>query len=147
MTIGVARVSAVALVAATVKTLLQIVPASNRPVRAIELGISFDSVTSTDAPVVVELVRQSTAGTSSALTLVVDQENDSSSLVMTALQTFTAEPTLVSTLRTWHVSPIGGLFIMQWPLDREPVALGNRLAIRCTAPQAQAATAYLVGVE
>jgi hypothetical protein len=137
----------VALVAATVKTVLQIVPAANRPVRAIELGISFDSVTSTDAPVVVELVRQSTAGTSSALTLVEDQENESASLVMTGLQTFTAEPTLGNILRTWHISPIGGLFVIQWPLDREPVALGTRLGIRCTAPQAQAATAYLVGVE
>lgn len=147
MTLAVARVPAVALVAATAKTLVQLVPATNRPLRIIELGISFDSVLSTDAPVAVDLMRQSTAGTSSALTLVSDQEDEAASIVCTGLQTFTVEPTAGNILRTWHVSPIGGLFVVQWPLDREPVALTSRIAIRCNSPQVQAATAYLIGAE
>lgn len=147
MTLAVARVSAVSLAVATTKTIVQLVPAANRPLRIIEIGVSFDSVTSTDAPVAVDLIRQSTAGTSSALTLVSDQEDEAASIVCTGLQTFTAEPTAGSILRTWHVSPIGGLLVIQWPLDREPVALTNRIAIRCTAPAIETVSAYMVGVE
>jgi len=147
MTIGAARVAAVSLSASTTKTVVQVIPASNRPVRIIEIGVSFDSVTSSDAPVAVDLLRQTTAGTSSSLTVVKDQENDGNSLQMTALQTFSAEPTAGDILRTWHVTPIGGLFVVQFPLGREPTALTNRIAIRCNAPASETVSAYIVGEE
>lgn len=137
------RVSAVSLSAATAKTLVQLVPASNTPVDLVELGVSFNGVTATDVPVLVELLRQSTAGTSSALTLVGDREHESAAAKTTALQTFTAEPTAGNILRSWYVTPVGGLFVIQFPLDREIAALSNRLGLRCTAPSAETASGYL----
>lgn len=138
-----ARVAAVSLSAATAKTVLQVIPGTNTQVTVCEIGISFNSVTSTEVPVTVDLMRQSTAGTSSALTLVADRETNSKAVVATALQTFSAEPTAGNILRTWYVTPVGGLFVIQFPLDREVDALTNRIGIRCTAPSAETVTAYL----
>lgn len=143
MSVYTARVAAVSLSAATTKTLVQVVPGTNTPVRVIEIGISFDSTTASEAPVAVDLLRQTTAGTSSSLTIVADKESDSKSVVATALQTFSVEPTAGNVLRTWHVTPVGGLLIIQFPLGREPDALTNRIAIRANAPSAETATAYI----
>lgn len=137
-----ARVSGVSISTAA-KTLLQVVPATNNTVEVIELGIGFRSVTSTDVSVLVELIRQSTAGTSSSLTLVADGEDDSKAALATALQTFTAEPTAGNILRSWEVTPVGGLFVVQFPLGREPRALSNRIGLRVTAPQAETVSAYM----
>jgi hypothetical protein len=144
MALFVARVSAVSLSAATVKTLLQFVPASNTPLKVVEIGISFNGVTASEVPVTVDLLRQTTAGTSSSLTLVGDQEDQSKSAVCTALQTFSAEPTAGNILRTFYISPNGGLFVVQFPEEREPRALANRIAIRANAPSAETVTAYMV---
>lgn len=135
--------AAVSLSAATAKTLVQIVPASNAPIELIEVEISFNGVTATEVPVKVDILRQSTAGTSSALTLVNDREHESASAKCTALQTFTAEPTAGNILRSWEVTPVGGLFVVQFPLGREPRALSNRIGLRVTAPQAETVSAYM----
>lgn len=140
MSLYTARVSGVSLSAATAKTLLQ-VHSTTKPLRVVELGISFMSISATDVPVAVDLMRTSTDGTSSSLTLVADDDR-AESPIATALQTFSAEPTPGNILRTWQLTPLG-IFVIQFPLGREPVAYGSRLAIRTTAPQAQTATAYL----
>jgi len=142
-----ARVAAVSLSAGVAKTLLQVVPGTNTQVTVCEIGISFNSTTTTDVPVTVDLLRQSTAGTSSSLTLVADMEDNAKTVVATALQTFTAEPTAGNILRTWYVTPVGGLFVVQFPLDREPSALTNRIALRANAPSAETVTAYLTFAE
>lgn len=142
-----ARDAAISLTAATAKTLVQVVPASNIPVRVVELGISFNGTTSTDVPVTVDLLRQSTAGTSSALTIVADDESSSKVAQATALKTFTAEPTAGNILRTWYVTPVGGLWVIQFPLGREIGALTNRIALRATAPSAETVSAYLTFAE
>src|SRR4051812_6455490 len=139
-----ARDSAVALVAATAKTIVQVVPGTNTPIRVVEIGVSFNGITTTDVPVTVDLLRQTTAGTSSSLTLVADQEQNTKTAVATALKTFTAEPTAGNVLRTWYVTPIAGLFVIQFPLGREIDALTNRIAIRCNAPTtAVSVSAYI----
>lgn len=144
MALYTARVAGVSITASTAKTLVQVVPGTNTPVRVIEVGVSFTSTTSTDVPVQIDMLRQSTAGTSSALTLVADQESNSKTAVATALQTFTAEPTAGNVLRSWQVTPIGGLFVIQFPLGREPDALTNRIGLKVTpGAQAQTATAYI----
>lgn len=140
----VARDTAVSLVAATAKTIVQIVPATNTPCRVVEIGVSFNSVTSTDVPVLVQLLRQTTAGTSSALTMAAEQESIGKSVVATALKTFTVEPTSGNILRDWYVTPVGGLFVVQFPLGREIDAMSNRIGLRCNAPGAQTVNAYVV---
>lgn len=141
MSLYVVRASAVALTAATTKTLVQLVPGT-KPLRLIELGISFDGVTSTAVPAAVDLLRQTTAGTSSAQTPVAEDER-TEACIATARDTITAEPTAGNILRSWYVSPVGGLFVMQFPLGREPVAYTNRLGLRVNAPAVVNASAYL----
>lgn len=139
-----ARDTAVALVAGTTKTIVQVVPGTNTPVRVVEIGVSFNGVTTTDVPVLVQLLRQTTAGTSSALTFVADQESSGKSVVATGLKTFTAEPTTGNILRDWYVTPIGGLFVLQFPLGREIDALTSRIGLRCNAPtSAVSVNAYI----
>jgi hypothetical protein len=133
LTIFTARIAETALSASTTRTLIQVIPASDRPVKLLELGCSFDGVDGTKEPVLVELVRESTGGTASALTLVKDQEQSSQAIVATARSGFSStEPTTGDVLRSWEVTPAGGLLVVQWPLDREPMALSNRLAVRVT---------------
>jgi hypothetical protein len=129
-----ARDTAVSLTAATTKTIVQIVPAANTPCRIVEIGVSFNGITTTDVPVLVQLLRQSTAGTSSSLTLIADQESSGKSAVATALKTFTVEPTTGNILRDWYVTPVAGLFVIQFPLGREIDALSSRIGLRCNAP-------------
>lgn len=143
MALYTARISSEALAAATAETLVQVVAASSKPLRIIELGISFDGVTAGAVPVTVDLMRQTTAGTASALTLV-EEDSRLESPLATALQDFTAEPTAGDVLRSWFVTPAGGLFVMQFPQGREPVAPeSTRIGLRATAPAIVNAIAYI----
>jgi len=127
----IARVSAVAAASAAAKTVLQVVAGTVRPlVKAWE--VSFDGADSTKTPVLVELIRQTTAGTSSALTLVKHDEA-SMAAISAALQTFTAEPTAGDILASVYLSPAGGIYSYQFPLGDEPViAASGRIGIRVT---------------
>jgi hypothetical protein len=80
----------------------------------------------------VELVRQTTAGTASALTLVKHDEASVAALG-SAQQTFTIEPTAGDILASVYLSPAGGIYSYQFPLGDEPViASSGRLGIRVT---------------
>lgn len=128
----IARISAVAAASNAVKSMLQVVAGSTtRPlVKAWE--VSLDGTDSTKTPVLVELLRQTTAGTSSALTLVKVDEASVSALA-TGLKTFTAEPTAGDILASVYLSPAGGIYSYQYPLGDEPViASSGRLGIRVT---------------
>lgn len=125
-----ARISGVATASAAAKTIVQVAAGATKRVKIKELGISFDGVDTTKTPVGVDLVRQTTAGTMTALTIV-EQEEALEAAIATAQHTATAEPTTTDVLRSWYVSPAGGLLIMQFPLGDEPVVgLSGRLALR-----------------
>lgn len=129
-----ARVSAVALTASTTKTLLQVITGANRPGRVVEMSVSFDGVDASKTPIQVDLLLQTTAGTSSALTLVKDNRL-SEAVQATALQTFTVEPTASDVYRSWYVTPANGLWALQWPLGREiQMNVSERVGIRCIVP-------------
>lgn len=134
MSLFVAPFSAVSLTAATAKTIRQLVPAANAPIRLRELCISFDGVAATNVPVLVELLRQTTGGTSTSQTPVPESEADSKAALATYRDTITAEPTAGSVLRSWYVTPAGGLLIVQWAPGEGPEALTYRLGLRATAP-------------
>lgn len=128
----IARVSAVAAASAAAKTMVQVVAASTSRPRIKAWEVSFDGADSTKTPALVELIRQTTAGTSSALTLVKANEADPAANA-TALQTFTAEPTAGDVLASVYLSPAGGIFSYQYPLGDEPVvAASGRVGIRVT---------------
>ena len=64
----VCNADAVALAAATAKTVLQIATPSTTRARVCQLVVGFDGVTAANPPVLVELLRQTTAGTMTAQT-------------------------------------------------------------------------------
>jgi len=128
----IARVSAVAAAAAAAETLLQVVAGATKRLQVKAFEVSFDGADSTKTPVLVELIRQTTAGTSAALTLVKHDEA-SEAAIGTALQTFTAEPTAGDILASVYLSPAGGIYSYQYPLGDEPVvAVSGRIGIRVT---------------
>lgn len=144
MALFVARFSAVALSAATAKTLVQLVPATNAPLRLREMSISFDGVTAANVPALVDLLRQTTAGTSTSQTPIADDEACSKAALSTYRDTITAEPTAGSVLRSWYVTPAGGLWEKEWAPGEGPAALTYRLGLRATAPNTVNCSGYLV---
>ena len=137
----IARTTAVALVAATPKTVLQVVAPANHRLKVKEIDVSFDGISNVEKPVLVELMYQTTAGTASALTLVKEDDSQAETPLSTALQTYTVEPTLGNVIRAFYIHPQTGV-IFQLPLgDEIRVGGGKRLAVRCTAPAAVNVTA------
>lgn len=129
----VAQTTEVALAVATVKTVVQVVAPANQRLKVKKWGVSFDGISPTAEPVQVELLRQTTAGTMSALTPV-KLVAGSETVQATAQHTATAEPTAGDILDSVEVHPQGG-YVEILPFNQEiEVPGGGRLGIRCTAP-------------
>lgn len=129
------------------KTLIQIVAAANHRLLIKEWGISFEGVNNAHAPIQVDLLRQTTAGTMSALTPVKSNDSDDETLQVTAQHTATAEPTAGDVLKSELIHPQTG-YTWQAPFGGEiPVGGGDRLAIRVTAANDVDAIARFVGEE
>ena len=125
------------------KTLLQVVAAANHGLGVKKAAVSFKGVSNTDAPVLVEIVRQSTAGTMTSLTPVKSPDDTDETLQVTAQHTATAEPTEGDVLFRELIHPQTGLIL---PLD-EKVGGGDRIAIVVTATVDVNAVARLEGDE
>ena len=125
------------------KTILQLVAAANHRVLVKELSISFDGTSNTAAPILVEIARQSTAGTMTSLTPAkVDLDGDET-LQTTAQHTATAEPTETDVLMAENVHPQGG-YTWQAPFAGEIVINGgDRLGLAVTAGASVNAVARL----
>lgn len=110
------------------KTILQIVAASNHRVVVNKIVVSFEGVTVTDAPVQVRVLRQSTAGTMSSLTLVKDGDT-AETLEVTAQHTASAEPTAGDVLESQLVHPQSSrVFVGPYVVPG-----GGRLGVEVTA--------------
>lgn len=124
------------------KTVLQIVAASNHRVLVKELSIAFAGTSNTAAPVLVQVLIQSDAGTGGDALTCVKLDQDASETLQTTAQKDVdgGEPTGSSAVMTEHVHPQGG-FVWQAPFGGELVINGgDRLGIAVTA----AATVDLV---
>jgi hypothetical protein len=141
---------ATALTAATAKTLVNIIAGANRQAILVEISNSFDGVTASAVPVLVELVgsTQATAGTpgtSPTPTLI----RGLGAALSTAAESYSAEPTVLTQLKQWLVTPNGGLVVVQFPLGREPQtnlsgsATLLAMGLRDNAPAAVNARAYI----
>lgn len=131
-----AKTGEVSLSAATAKTVLQIVAPSNHRLKVLRWGVFFDGTTVGNEPVLVEIVRQSTAGTMSALTLVKNDDSIAETIQSTAQHTATAEPTSGDVIDIAKVHPQSP-WVVLFPLGQElKVGGGDRLGIRCTAADA-----------
>jgi len=115
--------TATALVAATAKTLVNLISGANRIPLVTQMGISFDGVTASAIPVLVEMCYSTqgaagTPGTSPTPTLLRGKGASQS----TAGVDYSAEPTALTPYDHWLVTPNGGVLVIQSPLGREPEA-------------------------
>jgi hypothetical protein len=125
-----------ALSAATAKTIVNVINGTNALIRITQLGVSFDGTSATAVPVVVELCKstQAGAGTSTAFTII-QERGPTRTVQATAAVDYSAEPTVLTVIRTWLVHPQSGITVPFYP-GREPeqTTSVNALCLRCTAP-------------
>jgi hypothetical protein len=140
--------SAVALTAATAKTIWYVNAAAANQPTFVEFAVAFDGVTASNTPALVEIVygtkaSNSTPGTgSTTFTPLQTRGWPVQTSQQTAANACSSEPTVLTTNRQWLLSPNGGLLVIQFPLGREPTAIasgtaasGNQIGMRVTAPQ------------
>ncbi|MBC7294468.1 MAG: hypothetical protein H5T84_10295, partial [Thermoleophilia bacterium] len=136
----------VALVAATTKTVLGLNAPANQSVAIFGASITFDGTSNTAEPVSIQLLRHTTAGTSTARNPLKTKDT-STALQTTGGENYSAEPTAGDILRTWHVHPQAGA-IVPLLLEREIVVPGGgRVSLRCTAPAGVNCLATIDGEE
>jgi hypothetical protein len=115
------------------KTLLQVAAASNHRALVKEISVSFKGTANTAAPILVQVLRQTTAGTMTALTPQKMNESDDETLQTTAQHSATVEPDGASEVMGEEVHPQGG-YTWQAPFGGEiAIRGGDRLGIAVTA--------------
>jgi hypothetical protein len=126
------------------KTILQVVAAANHRIKVKELSVSFKGTSGSDTPVLVQVLRQSDAGTMSALTPKKFNEADDETLQTTAQHTASAEPTGTDEVMGEEVHPQGG-WTWQAPFGGEiTVKGGDRIGIAVTAAASQTVKGRIV---
>lgn len=130
---------AVALTAATAKTILGAKAHANSGLQLKKFWIAFDGVTGSAVPVLVELgyctFGANAPGTNSSSVTPAQAYGRALTAGFTAGKTWTTEPTTITVLSEWLLTPNGGLVGYDYPLGTEPdTALGEGLILRCTAP-------------
>lgn len=167
-----AAIEAYALGAAAGEFVLDIASASGaRRINVNEISVSFNGTTSSATPVLVRLVRTTTAPTAASTPTAasstvagfqsatpIDPAAPTSTVTAYAPGPtggstpnfgWTTPPTFGAILRTWYVSPTAGV-VLQFPLGQEPdgpATAGAGLGIWCNAPAAVTVNAGLVWTE
>ena len=131
--------SAVALAAATAKSILGVKGNAAFGVDLLGFRVGFDGVTASAVPVLIELCYATFAtnspGTNSTSVTVDTQYGRAVANGMTAARSWSAEPTVLTPLDEFLLTPNGGLVIVNLPRDRTPdTAVAEGFVLRCTAP-------------
>jgi hypothetical protein len=132
---------AIALTAATAKTILNIINGTNAITRLTAFHIGFDGVTPTAVPVLVEIgyCTQASAGTPTGGTFTPTQVRGPTRTPQAlGSRNYSAEPTVITSWFPFLFPAFNGSVIMQFPLGREPeqIVTADGLLLRCTAPAA-----------
>lgn len=133
--------------ASTAKTVLQIVAPAQQRVRIHNFCISFAGTSGTDNPALIRWVRQTTAGTMSALTLV-KQDGDADETIQTTAQAdATIAPTTTDVMRRFRCHPQGNF---AWDFGGRNsdfiVTGGERFGLEITLGAAPSSTTCTVSV-
>jgi hypothetical protein len=144
MTGGVSAAGAVALVAATAKTVILLTSGTANQPSIVEWSVSFDGTTATAIPVLVEAVSSTAAGagTGTAQTPKQIRGWPAQASQSTAAYGFSAEPTVLEVYKKRLLTPNGGVIIQQQPMGREhtgqitAATQFKALGFRLTAPAA-----------
>ena len=143
--------AAIALAAATPKTVVNCI-CGTRALLVTEFGVSFDGVTASAVPVLIELCgcTQGAAGTpGSSPTPSPIRPTDGAAAIFTAGVNYSADPTTITPLKEWLLTPNGGVLVIQFPLGRElwgtttAATVGKGLLLRLTAPAVVNCRAYM----
>lgn len=127
--------AAVALAAATPKTVLQLNAPANQRLKIQRVGVFFDGASPTAVPVLVQLIRKTGAGTGSALTLTKLVASDSETIQTSATENHTVEGTgTTDVIDQWLVHPQMGVDITYAFGQEKIIAGGGRVALVCNAP-------------
>ncbi len=139
--------SAIALAAATAKSILSIVSPIDKVHRLLEIGAFFDGVTAARVPVLVELC--SSDGTTDGTITDADIEVQIGGLAVVAEAAgngnYSVEPTVLTVLQPFLVDPDRGSLIYKIPevRDIEQHTTPGILVLRCTAPDIVNVRAYM----
>lgn len=126
--------AAVALVAATAKTVLSVIAPAQFGVDLRKYRISFDGVTASAVPVLCELVSWTTDGTGTSGT-VVQTSGRAVTAGFTTKYNYSAEPSTPTLIERFTLSPNGGTVIYDFPYGDSPdTAVSQLIGIRLTAP-------------
>lgn len=134
--------AAVALSAATAKSVLAVIAPAQFGVDLKKLRVGFDGVTASAVPVLVELcystfATNSTPGTNNTTGTVNQVYGRAITAGFTGFYNSTSEPTVLTPVDRWTLTPNGGLLFYDIPLGDTPdTAVSNGFVIRCTAPAA-----------
>lgn len=134
--------AAVALTAATAKTTLMVICPSSFGTDLKKFRVSFDGVTASAVPVLVELVTSTNASNSTPGT---GNTNENSNIVQvygraittgfTAFSASTSEPTVLTVVESFLLTPAGGVLFYDFPLgDTVDTPVSTGIGLRLTAP-------------
>jgi hypothetical protein len=115
---------AVALSAATAKSILGVTAPAQFGVDLKKLRVGFDGVTASAVPVLIELCYATFATNGPGITA-----------GFTAAKNWTTEPTVLTPFEEWLLTPAGGTILYDYPLGDTPdTAASNGFVLRCNAP-------------
>lgn len=120
------------------ETILQLKGATASKGALVAWGISFSGIDPVGAPIQVDLLRQTTAGTNAGAAEV-QLDADDAAPGITGFTSFSAEPTAGAVLEQYWIHPQGGNMVREYPPGREPMiakAATDYLALRVVSPGA-----------
>lgn len=136
--------TSVALAAATAKTLLMVITPATFGMIFKRFNIGFDGVTATAVPGLVEIVRSTNTtnsvpgtGNTDLTSLITQSYGRSITTGFTAFGGSTSEPTTLTVIKRFLISPTSSFFAYDWPLGTEPdQGVSAGMGLRVTMPAA-----------
>lgn len=138
---GTSTEGAVALVAATAKSILGVRAGTQFGIDLKHYSVSFDGVTATAVPVLIEVCYATFAtnapGTASTATTIDQRYGRTQASGASTARNWTTEPTVLTGLGEILLDPNKGLVMYDWPLAESPdTDLNHGFVLRCNAPAA-----------
>lgn len=116
-------------------TLMNFITVANMIGRVNEWSVSTDGVTPLAIPAIVDFCKstQATAGTSTNTPVITQTRGETRPALAVPLSKYTAEPTVLTAVKTWYLPEFAGSILQQYPLGREPSLAGvGGYAVRVT---------------
>lgn len=144
--------SAVALAAATAKTVLMVLSPAQFGVDLKKFRVSFDGTTATATPALIELVTSTNAtnstpgtGNTTESANIVQMYGRSITTGFTAFSASTSEPTVLTVVDSFLLTPTGGTMFYDFPLGDTPdTAVSAGIGLRINAPAIVNARASMI---